>query len=49
MIVLLNGYLGIPLESLIVGNNSAKLRPDKRKKVLSVPSIENYFESTHGV
>lgn len=48
MIVLLNRYLGIPLESLVAGNTSVKLRPGERKVVLSVPSISEYVKSTRG-
>jgi HTH-type transcriptional regulator/antitoxin HigA len=46
MIVLLNRYLGIPLESLVIGNKSVKLKPGERKVVLSVPSIGEYVKST---
>ena len=45
MIILLNRYLGIPLESLLAGNKSVKLKPDERKEVLSVPSIGEYVNS----
>jgi len=48
MIVLLNRYLGIPLESLVAGNKSVKLKPGERKVVLSVPSISEYVKSTRG-
>jgi len=48
MIILLNRYLGIPLESMVTGNNSVKLKPDEKKMVLSVPSIGEYFRNTHG-
>jgi HTH-type transcriptional regulator/antitoxin HigA len=48
MIILLNRYLGIPLESLVVGNKSVKLKPSEKKMVLSVPSIDEYFKNTHG-
>jgi HTH-type transcriptional regulator/antitoxin HigA len=47
MIVLLNRYLGIPLESLVTGNKSIKLKPGERKEVLSVASISEYVKSTH--
>jgi len=43
MITLLNRYLGIPLESLIVGNKSLTLDSDKRNRLLSVTSIREYF------
>ncbi len=48
MIVLLNRYLGIPLESLVTGNKSVKLKPEERKVVLSVTSISDYVKSTQG-
>ncbi len=48
MIILLNRYLGIPLESLIVGNKSVKLKPYEKKMVLSVPSIGEYLKNTYG-
>jgi HTH-type transcriptional regulator/antitoxin HigA len=46
MIILLNRYLGIPLESLVVGSESIKLKPSDRKELLNVPSI-NEFIKTH--
>jgi len=45
MIVLLNRYLGIPLESLISGNKDVKLTPAKRKKLLNVPAIRTQFSN----
>ena len=48
MIILLNRYLGIPLESLVTGNNSVKLKPEEERMVLSVPSIGGYLKNTHG-
>lgn len=42
MIALLNRYLGIPLESLIVGNKNIQLDSEKRQKLLSVESIKKY-------
>ena len=48
MIILLNRYLGIPLESMIAGNKSVKLKPGERKMVLSVPSIGEYLKNTQG-
>ena len=33
MITLLNRYLGIPLESLIVGNKEVKLAPENQQKL----------------
>lgn len=46
MIILLNRYLGIPLESLLADNKSVKLKPDERDVILSVPSIGEYVNST---
>ncbi|MDF1549518.1 MAG: helix-turn-helix domain-containing protein [Bacteroidales bacterium] len=43
MITLLNRYLGIPLESLVVGNKDIKLDPGKREKLLNIASIKDYF------
>jgi len=43
IIILLNRYLGIPLESMIVGNKKIKLNSEKNKKILSVSSIRNYY------
>ncbi|MFP4448116.1 MAG: type II toxin-antitoxin system HigA family antitoxin [Bacteroidales bacterium] len=43
MIVLLNRYLGIPLESLISGNKDVKLSPEKRRKLLNISSIRTQF------
>jgi len=40
MIVLLNRYLDIPLESLILNNKEIKLDTKKREELLKVPSIE---------
>ncbi len=45
MIVLLNRYLGIPLESLITGNKEIKLEPEKKEKLLHVSSIKEYLNS----
>lgn len=44
MIILLNRYLGIPLESLIIGNKEIKLEAEKRNKLLSVSSIQEYLK-----
>jgi HTH-type transcriptional regulator/antitoxin HigA len=46
MITLLNRYLGIPLESLIVGNKDVTLEPEKREKLLTISSINNYFSGS---
>jgi HTH-type transcriptional regulator/antitoxin HigA len=48
MIILLNRYLGIPLESMIRGNESVRLKPGERKMLLNVPSISAYVNSTLG-
>ena len=45
MIILLNRYLGIPLESLVASNKSIKLKPVERKAILEVPSISEYVKS----
>lgn len=45
MIVLLNRYLGIPLESLISGNQEVKLAPEKRKKLMNVSAIRTQFSN----
>ena len=42
MITLLHEYLGIPLESLISGDEN-KLEPENRRKLLNVPSISKYL------
>ena len=44
MITLLHRYLGIPLESLVEGNKEIKLEPEKRKKLLKVPSINAFLK-----
>lgn len=43
MIILLNRYLGIPLESLMTGSQHVKLDPEKRDQLLSIASIKKYF------
>jgi len=43
MITLLNRYLGIPLESLVGGNKEIILEPEKREKLLTIPSIREYI------
>ena len=43
MIVLLNRYLGIPLESLITGNKEIKLNPENKDKLLKISSIREYI------
>jgi HTH-type transcriptional regulator / antitoxin HigA len=49
MITLLNRYLGIPLESLISGNEEIKLEPENREKLLHVSSIKEYLNSGRAV
>ena len=44
MIVLLNKYLGIPLESLIIRDKEIYLEADKQKEILKVPAIYNYLK-----
>ena len=44
MITLLNRYLGIPLESLVTGNKEIKLEAEKRDKLLSISSIQEYLK-----
>ncbi len=44
MIVLLNRYLGIPFESLIMGNKNIKLDTEKKKQLLKVPSISDFLK-----
>jgi len=46
MITLLNMYLGIPLESLVIGNKNIKLDAAKRKKILSNISIRDYIKNS---
>jgi HTH-type transcriptional regulator / antitoxin HigA len=46
MIILLNRYLGIPLESLVAGNNDMKLESAQRNKILGIPSIKKYFSGS---
>ena len=43
MITLLNRHLGIPLESLVSGNKDVKLEPERIEKLLSIPSVKEYF------
>jgi HTH-type transcriptional regulator/antitoxin HigA len=46
MITLLNRYLGIPLESLVIGNKDVKLEEEKREKLLNISSIKKYVSSS---
>lgn len=43
MIVMLNRYLDIPLESLISGNKTYKLDPSRKKKIMTVPVIRDFL------
>ena len=47
MIILLNRYLGIPLESLVAGSREVKLEPEKLDKILRVASIKRYFSRSN--
>lgn len=44
MIILLNRYLGIPLESLLNGNREIQLEPEKKKKLLNNSSIYTFVK-----
>ncbi|WP_373495298.1 type II toxin-antitoxin system HigA family antitoxin [Aquiflexum sp.] len=46
MIILLNRYLGIPLESLIAGNKDVKLEPESQDKILGIAAIKKYFSGS---
>jgi len=48
MITLLNRYLGIPLESLVSGNKEIRLEAEKRDKLLSNSSIQEYLQGGRG-
>ncbi|MEZ5000731.1 MAG: transcriptional regulator [Bacteroidales bacterium] len=43
MIVMLNRYLEIPLESLIGGNKMYKLDTSRKKKIMRVPVIRDFL------
>ena len=45
MIVLLNRYLGIPLESLVNGNKEIILEAEKKERIISIPSIKDYLKN----
>ena len=49
MITLLHRYLGIPLESLVAESDKIKLEPEKKKKLLKVPSINDYLRKSDEV
>ena len=42
MITLLNRYLGIPLESLVSGNNAIQLDPEKNEQLMNILSIKEF-------
>lgn len=44
MMILLNRYLGIPMETLTQGNKDVYLNEDELKMVLEHPSINNYLK-----
>ena len=46
MITLLNRYLGIPLESLIIGNKEIKLQDEQKEKLLKISSIRDYLKGS---
>ena len=46
MITYLNMYLGIPLESLVIGNKNIKLDAAKKKRILSNVSIRDYIKNS---
>ncbi|MEM6817058.1 MAG: helix-turn-helix domain-containing protein [Bacteroidota bacterium] len=46
IIILLNRYLGIPLESLIQGEKKVELNPDKQKQLFNIDSIKKYITSS---
>ncbi|MGF1639194.1 MAG: type II toxin-antitoxin system HigA family antitoxin [Cyclobacteriaceae bacterium] len=49
MIILLNRYLGIPLESLVAGNIDVQLEPENREKLLSNASIKAFVSKSQVV
>ena len=46
MIILLNRYLGIPLESLVSVNKEFRLDADKKEKLLKISSIRDYVNGS---
>jgi HTH-type transcriptional regulator/antitoxin HigA len=46
MIVLLNRYLGIPLESLVKGNKEVILEASRKEQLLQVSSIKEYLAAS---
>ena len=48
MIILLNRYLGIPLESLITGKREVYLENSEKEKVMENSAIREYLKSNPG-
>lgn len=48
MIILLNRYLGIPLESLITGKREVYLNESEQEKVMKSSAIREYLNSNPG-
>jgi HTH-type transcriptional regulator/antitoxin HigA len=46
MITLLNRYLGIPLESLLIGNKEVELEAEMRENLLKVSAIKDYLSGS---
>ena len=46
MIILLNRYLGIPFESLVIGNKDVQLEPEKQDRILGIESVKKYFSGS---
>jgi len=49
MITYLNRYLGIPLESLVKGDNELKLESEKKEKLLNIKPIKEYLEKNRKI
>ncbi len=49
MITLLNRYLGIPLESMVITNKDIKLEAEKEQKLLNISSIKEYLSGRTAV
>jgi HTH-type transcriptional regulator/antitoxin HigA len=48
MIILLNRYLGIPLESLITGSKKIKLEPEKKREIIRCIVNQRIFKQWTG-
>ena len=46
LIILLNRYLGIPLESLVSGNKEIRFEASKKEKLLNISSIKEYLTNS---